>query len=97
MNERVCADYPGAITIAEESTAFPKVSRPVKDGGLGFAFKCNMGWMHDTLGYFRRDPIHRRHHQNDEIGDSGSRYRIAGILKEGVFPERCAAATTRTT
>ena len=65
VNERVCADYPGAITIAEESTAFPKVSRPVKDGGLGFAFKWNMGWMHDTLGYFRRDPIHRRHHQND--------------------------------
>ena len=65
VNERVCADYPGAITIAEESTAFPKVSRPVKDGGLGFGFKWNMGWMHDTLGYFRRDPIHRRHHQND--------------------------------
>ena len=65
VNERVCADYPGAITIAEESTAFPKVSRPVRDGGLGFGFKWNMGWMHDTLGYFRRDPIHRRHHQND--------------------------------
>ncbi|WP_374301915.1 1,4-alpha-glucan branching protein GlgB, partial [Paracoccus sp. (in: a-proteobacteria)] len=65
VNERVCADYPGAITIAEESTAFPKVSRPVGDGGLGFGFKWNMGWMHDTLGYFRRDPIYRRHHQND--------------------------------
>lgn len=65
VNERVCADHPGAITIAEESTAFPKVSRPVSDGGLGFGFKWNMGWMHDTLGYFRRDPIHRRHHQND--------------------------------
>ncbi|MDX5400884.1 MAG: 1,4-alpha-glucan branching protein GlgB [Rhodobacterales bacterium] len=65
VNERVTADHPGAITIAEESTAFPNVSRPVSDGGLGFGFKWNMGWMHDTLGYFRRDPIHRRHHQHD--------------------------------
>ncbi|MFC7703577.1 1,4-alpha-glucan branching protein GlgB [Plastorhodobacter daqingensis] len=65
VNDRVCADHPGAITIAEESTAFPKVSRPVRDGGLGFNFKWNMGWMHDTLAYFRRDPIHRRHHQHD--------------------------------
>ncbi|MFC0201976.1 1,4-alpha-glucan branching protein GlgB [Paracoccus rhizosphaerae] len=65
VNERVQQDYPGAITIAEESTAFPKVSRPVAEDGLGFAFKWNMGWMHDTLGFFRRDPIHRRHHQHD--------------------------------
>jgi 1,4-alpha-glucan branching enzyme len=65
VNERVVSDQPGAITIAEESTAFPMVSRPVSDGGLGFGFKWNMGWMHDTLGYFRRDPIHRRHHQHD--------------------------------
>ena len=65
VNERVTTDYPGAITIAEESTAFPNVSRPVADGGLGFGFKWNMGWMHDTLGYFRRDPIHRCHHQHD--------------------------------
>ncbi|MCZ0961076.1 1,4-alpha-glucan branching protein GlgB [Paracoccus benzoatiresistens] len=65
VNERVHEDYPGAITIAEESTAFPKVSRPVKEGGLGFGFKWNMGWMHDTLGYFRRDPLYRRYHQND--------------------------------
>ena len=65
VNERVSEDHPGAITIAEESTAFPKVSRPVQEGGLGFGFKWNMGWMHDTLGYFRRDPIHRQHHQGD--------------------------------
>jgi 1,4-alpha-glucan branching enzyme len=65
VNSHVCEDYPGAAMIAEESTAFPKVSRPVADGGLGFTFKWNMGWMHDTLGYFRRDPIHRRYHQDN--------------------------------
>ncbi|WP_435169921.1 1,4-alpha-glucan branching protein GlgB [Falsirhodobacter sp. 1013] len=65
VNERVREDHPGAITIAEESTAFPKVSRPVKDGGLGFGFKWNMGWMHDTLSYFRRDPAHRPYHQGE--------------------------------
>jgi 1,4-alpha-glucan branching enzyme len=64
VNSHVCEDYPGAAMIAEESTAFPKVSRPVADGGLGFTFKWNMGWMHDTLGYFREDPIHRRYHQD---------------------------------
>ncbi|PZX51765.1 1,4-alpha-glucan branching enzyme [Cereibacter changlensis] len=65
VNERVRLDHPGAVTMAEESTAFPKVSRPVAEDGLGFGFKWNMGWMHDTLAYFRRDPIHRRHHQSD--------------------------------
>jgi 1,4-alpha-glucan branching enzyme len=56
---------PGAITVAEESTAFTGVSRPVYLNGLGFTMKWNMGWMHDMLGYFERDSIHRKYHQND--------------------------------
>ncbi|HZQ52222.1 MAG TPA: 1,4-alpha-glucan branching protein GlgB [Bryobacteraceae bacterium] len=56
---------PGAITIAEESTAFTGVSRPVYLNGLGFTMKWNMGWMHDMLHYFERDPIYRKYHQND--------------------------------
>jgi 1,4-alpha-glucan branching enzyme len=56
---------PGAMTIAEESTAWPGVSRPVRDGGLGFTFKWNMGWMHDTLRYMESDPVYRRYHHND--------------------------------
>jgi len=55
---------PGAITAAEESTAFPGVSRPVYLGGLGFTFKWNMGWMHDMLNYFSHEPIHRKYHHN---------------------------------
>jgi 1,4-alpha-glucan branching enzyme len=55
----------GAITIAEESTAWPGVSRPISEGGLGFAYKWNMGWMHDTLGYIEHDPIHRGWHHNE--------------------------------
>ncbi|HWB50821.1 MAG TPA: 1,4-alpha-glucan branching protein GlgB [Stellaceae bacterium] len=65
MNEVIFGEGTGATTIAEESTAWPMVSRPVYVGGLGFGFKWNMGWMHDTLGYMARDPIHRKHHHND--------------------------------
>jgi 1,4-alpha-glucan branching enzyme len=56
---------PGAVTAAEESTAFPGISRPVYLGGVGFTFKWNMGWMHDMLGYFERDPVFRKFHQNN--------------------------------
>ncbi|GAB1581150.1 1,4-alpha-glucan branching protein GlgB [Phyllobacterium phragmitis] len=63
-NITLFSDYPGATSIAEESTAFNGVSRPVYAGGLGFGFKWNMGWMHDTLDYMSRDPVHRRHHHD---------------------------------
>jgi len=65
VNTLVGRECPGAVTMAEESTAFPGVSRPVHAGGLGFHYKWNLGWMHDTLQYMRRDPIHRKHHQDE--------------------------------
>tara|TARA_R110002020_G_scaffold15140_75_gene53554 strand:- start:3627 stop:5837 length:2211 start_codon:yes stop_codon:yes gene_type:complete len=64
MNTRVYERIPGVQTIAEESTAFPGVSRPVDAGGLGFGYKWNMGWMHDTLDYMSLDPVHRKHHHD---------------------------------
>ncbi len=64
MNATVYAAYPGVVTVAEESTAWPGVSRPTHLGGLGFGFKWNMGWMHDTLAYTGRDPIYRGYHHN---------------------------------
>lgn len=64
LNETVYQIHPDVHTIAEESTAWPMVSRPVYAGGLGFGMKWNMGWMHDTLFYFSKDPIHRKYHQN---------------------------------
>ncbi|MBC7477348.1 MAG: 1,4-alpha-glucan branching protein GlgB [Pseudorhodobacter sp.] len=57
-------EVPGIVTIAEESTAFPGVSRPASNGGLGFGFKWNMGWMNDTLSYMQKDPVYRKHHHN---------------------------------
>jgi 1,4-alpha-glucan branching enzyme len=65
LNVMVHERFPGAITLAEESTSWPMVSRPVYVGGLGFSMKWNMGWMNDTLRYFEHDPIHRRYHHND--------------------------------
>ena len=65
MNEAVYLNYPDTQTIAEESTSFPMVSAPTSAGGLGFGMKWMMGWMHDTLQYFKREPIYRCHHQND--------------------------------
>jgi 1,4-alpha-glucan branching enzyme len=64
LNEVLHAREPGIISAAEESTAWPGVSRPTYVGGLGFGFKWNMGWMHDTLDYFAHDPIHRRYHHH---------------------------------
>ena len=65
FNTEVFARFPQATTAAEESTAWPQVSRPVEYGGLGFGYKWNMGWMHDTLNYISKDPIHRKHHHGD--------------------------------
>jgi 1,4-alpha-glucan branching enzyme len=65
LNETVRREHPGVMMIAEESTSWPKVSRPVSEGGLGFDFKWNMGWMHDTLQYFGKDALYRRFHHNN--------------------------------
>ncbi|WP_340264108.1 1,4-alpha-glucan branching protein GlgB [Sphingobium mellinum] len=65
MNKALYGTHAGVMTIAEESTSWPKVSQPVHEGGLGFGFKWNMGFMHDTLRYLERDPVHRRHHHDD--------------------------------
>ncbi len=65
FNEEVYKSHPDVQTIAEESTAWPMVSRPTYLGGLGFGLKWDMGWMHDTLQYMSRDPIHRKYHHND--------------------------------
>lgn len=65
FNETVYANFPDTITIAEESTAWPGVSKPTYLGGLGFGQKWMMGWMHDTLEYFKKEPVHRKYHQNE--------------------------------
>ncbi len=65
LNTITHAEFPGTMVIAEESTAWPGVSRPVDTGGLGFSMKWNMGWMHDTLRYMSHEPVHRKYHHND--------------------------------
>lgn len=65
LNQVCYGDFPPVQTIAEESTAWPMVTKPVHLGGLGFGEKWNMGWMHDTLEYFSKDPVHRKHHHNE--------------------------------
>jgi 1,4-alpha-glucan branching enzyme len=65
LNQVCFGDFPSVQTIAEESTAWPMVTKPVHLGGLGFGEKWNMGWMHDTLEYFSKDPVHRKHHHNE--------------------------------
>ena len=65
LNKAVYGGHPGFFTVAEESTSWPGVSRPAHEGGLGFGFKWNMGFMHDTLKYMAREPIHRAHHHDD--------------------------------
>lgn len=65
LNDVVASDVPGALVIAEESTAWPGVSRPTREGGLGFDFKWNMGWMHDSLSYVSQDPMYRSHHHHE--------------------------------
>ena len=64
-NTMLHREFPGAMTCAEESTSWPGVSRAISDGGLGFTMKWDMGWMHDTLGYLRHEPVHRKHHHNE--------------------------------
>jgi 1,4-alpha-glucan branching enzyme len=64
FNDLVHSRFPGVLTFAEEATAWPKVTGPTGEGGLGFDFKWNMGWMHDTLDYAQKDPIYRRYHHN---------------------------------
>ncbi|KAG0771887.1 hypothetical protein G6F22_016123 [Rhizopus arrhizus] len=65
LNATIREEEPDTIVVAEESTAWPGVTAPVPEGGLGFHYKWNMGWMHDTLRYLHEDPVHRKHHHHD--------------------------------
>ncbi|MGE5186038.1 MAG: 1,4-alpha-glucan branching enzyme, partial [Acidobacteriota bacterium] len=65
LNEAIAREQPAAITVAEESTAWPKVTHAPREGGLGFSYKWDMGWMHDTLKYLALDPVHRKHHHGE--------------------------------
>ena len=95
LNETTHATCPGTITVAEESTAWPKVSRPTYEGGLGFTFKWNMGWMHDTLSYFTKDPVHRRfHHRSADVRADvrvQREFRAAAVARRGRARQALAA------
>ena len=65
LNSVTHGEYPGTLVLAEESTSWPQVTKPVSMGGLGFSMKWNMGWMHDTLEYMSKEPVHRKHHHNE--------------------------------
>ena len=78
FNTEVFARFPQATTAAEESTAWPQVSQPVDHGGLGFGYKWNMGWMHDTLKYISKEPIHRRYHHGEIL--FGLHYAFSGRI-----------------
>ncbi|PKP71231.1 MAG: 1,4-alpha-glucan branching enzyme [Alphaproteobacteria bacterium HGW-Alphaproteobacteria-4] len=80
VNAAAHGGAPGIMTVAEESTSYPGVSRPVHAGGLGFGYKWNMGWMNDWLRYFARDPVHRRHHHNEITFASSYAYSENFIL-----------------
>ena len=93
VNEVIYADDSGAMTIAEESTAWPLVSRPTYLGGLGFGFKWNMGWMHDVLDFMHHDPIHRKYHHNQlTLRDA---LRVVGELRLAALPRRGGARQGR--
>ena len=105
FNEEVYRNYPDVQTIAEESTAWPMVSRPTYLGGLGFGLKWDMGWMHDTLDYFSREPIHRQYHHNEAPLPHALRlhgeFRAAAVARRGgprqgiAVVARCRATTGR--
>ena len=86
FNTEVYQEYPDVQTYAEESTAWPMVSRPIYVGGLGFGMKWDMGWMHDTLEYFSKDPIHRRFHHNR--ADLSPDLRIQREFRPASVPRR---------
>ncbi len=87
MNATVYKRVPGVVTIAEESTAWPGVTRPTHLGGLGFGLKWNMGWMHDSLGYISHEPVHRQYHHNEMTFAHGLR-----VEREA---SSCPSPTTR--
>lgn len=102
LNREIAAHFPGVLTIAEESTAWPGVTAAISDGGLGFTHKWNMGWMHDTLSYMQRDPAERAHHHSQLTfgwcthSTSGSSYP-SRTMKWCTAPVACSGRCRATT